>query len=77
MDDLYSFGKTKYIPADPIQRSIFRTVANLLLVAHTVIKCTALGILLALKSLVFLVIPRSSKDIQHQVALVRFFKYKH
>lgn len=76
MDDLYSFGKIKYIPADPIQRSIFRYVANVLLVSYTVIKCTVLGILLALKALVLLVIPQSSKDIQHQVALVWFYRIR-
>lgn len=76
MDDLYSFGKTKYVRADPIQRSLFRFTANILLVLYTVLKCTILGILLALKALMFLVIPQSSKDIQYQVALVRFFEYR-
>lgn len=75
MDDLYSFGKTKYVRADPIQRSIFRFVANVLLVSYTLLKCIVLGILLALKSLVFVIIPQFSKDVQYQVALVRIFKY--
>lgn len=73
MDDLYSFGNTKYVRADPIQRSIFRIVANVLLVSYTLLKCTVLGILLALKSLVFVIIPQSSKDVQYQVALVWIF----
>lgn len=70
MDNLYSFGKTKYIAANPIQRSIFRSAANSLLIVYTVMKCIVLGLLLALKTLVFVVIPQSSKDIQHQVALL-------
>lgn len=72
MDDLYSFGKEKYIPADPVQRSVIRLVTNIALVAVAAAKCTFLGIFIIFKSLLFLVIPRSSKDIQHQVALVRY-----
>lgn len=75
MDDLYSFGKTKYVRADPIQRSIFRIVANVLLVSYTLLKCTVLGILLALKSLLFVILPKFPKDVQYQVALVWIFKY--
>lgn len=71
MDDLYSFGKTKYIPAEPLPRSNFRLVTNVLSVWYLVVKCTVLGILLTIKKLLFDVSPRkSSKNIQHQVALV-------
>lgn len=71
MDDLYSFGNIRYIPADPIKRSIFRTVKNVLHVLFAVVKCTVLGIFIIIKAIVLLVIPSSSKDIQNQVALVR------
>lgn len=70
MEDLYTFGKTKYVPADPIEHSVSRFVKNVLLVLYTTAKCTFLGILVIVKSLVFLIIPRSEKDIQFQVALV-------
>lgn len=73
MDDLYSFGKKKYIPADPIQRSATRTVKNVLFVLYLSVKCTVLGIFVIIKSIIFLVIPRFSKNIQNQVALVGFF----
>lgn len=72
MDDLYSFGRSKYNPADPIQRSIFRYLKNVSLVLYTFVKCTFFGIFIILKSLLFVFIPRSWKDIQNQVALVSF-----
>lgn len=72
MEDLYSFGEEKYIPADPIQRSILRFVKNVAIVVVTAVKCTVLGIFIIFKSLLFLIIPRFSKDIQYHVALVRY-----
>lgn len=76
MDDLYSFGKTKYVPADPMERSSFRLVTNVLWVWYTVIKCTVLGILLTINSLLFAAVStkKSKKNIQHKVALVWFFR---
>lgn len=71
MDDLYSFGKEKYIPADPIQRSILLFVKNLVFVVVAAVKCTFLGIFIIFKSILFIIVPRFSKDIQYQVALVR------
>lgn len=71
MDDLYSFGKTKYVPADPIKRSIFRSVKNVLLVLFAALKCTILGIFIIIKAVILFVIPKFPKDIQYQVALVR------
>lgn len=73
MDDLYSFGKRKYIPADPINRSILRFVKNVLFVFLTTVKCTVFGVFILIKSLIFMVIPELDKDIQNQVALVRFW----
>ncbi|XP_031626039.1 17-beta-hydroxysteroid dehydrogenase 13-like [Contarinia nasturtii] len=70
MDDLYSFGKTKYIPADPINRSIFRIVKNVLLVFFAALKCTVLGVFIIIKAIILFVIPKFAKDIQNQVALV-------
>lgn len=75
MDNLYSFGKCKYVPADPIQRPVFRSMTNLLSVSYAVIKCTLLGLLIGIKLFVFhyIFLRRSpSKDIRHQVALVEF-----
>lgn len=72
MDDLYSFGRSKYNPADPIQRSIFQYLKNVSLVLYAFVKCTFFGIFIILKSLLFVFIPRFPKDIQNQVALVRF-----
>lgn len=75
MDDLYSFGKTKYVAADPLPRSSSRLVVNVLSVWYAVIKCTVLGILLTIKSFLFNDSKqKSSKSIQHQVALVWFFE---
>lgn len=71
MDDLYSFGKAKYIPADPLQRSVFPIIKNVLLVLFSTVKCTFFGIFIILKSLLFSFIPRFPKNIQNQVALVR------
>ncbi|XP_055322844.1 17-beta-hydroxysteroid dehydrogenase 13-like [Sitodiplosis mosellana] len=70
MDDLYSFGKYRYIPAEPLKRSIFRTAKNLLLVLFATVKCTVLGVFILIKSLILFIIPRFSKDIQNQVALI-------
>lgn len=72
MEDLYSFGKKKYIPANPIQRSLLRFVKNVAIVAVTAVKCAFLGILIIFKSILFLIVPRFSKDIQYHVALVRY-----
>lgn len=71
MDDLYSFGKKTYIPADPIQRSALKFVKNVLLVLYASVKCTVLGVFITIKSLLLFVIPHFDKDIQNQVALVR------
>lgn len=76
MDDLHSFGKTKYVPADPIERSSFRLVTNVLWVWYAVIKCTVLGILLTIKSLLLAAVStkKSKKNIKDQVALVCLFR---
>lgn len=71
MEDLYSFGKTKYIPADPLQRSVFSFVKNVVIVLFATVKCTVLGIFIIAKSLLLLFVPSFPKDIQNQVALVR------
>lgn len=72
MDDLYSFGASKYIPAEPLQQSVFGVLKNVAIVLFATAKCTFLGIFIILKSLLFVFIPRFSKDIQNQVALVRY-----
>lgn len=71
MDDLYSFGKKKYVPADPLQRSPIKFVKNVLLVLYATVKCTVLGVFIIIKSILLFIIPRFDKDIQNQVALVR------
>lgn len=73
MDDLYSFGKTKYVAADPLPHSSVRLVSNVLSIWYAVIKCTILGILLTIKSLLFdKSTKKFKKNIQNQVALVWF-----
>lgn len=71
MDDLYSFGKKAYVPADPIQRSAIKLVKNVLIVLYATVKCTVLGVFVLIKSLLLIIVPRFDKDIQNQVALVR------
>lgn len=71
MDDIYTFGMKHYVPAAPVERSIIRTLKNILFVLATSVKCTVFGVFLLIKSFVLLFVPLPTKNIQNQVALVR------
>lgn len=72
MDNLYTFGKEKYVEADELKRSDLRTIINIIKLVATAVKCTILGIFIIIKSLVWSNLPFTAKDIQYQVALVRY-----
>lgn len=71
MDDIYTFGQTPYIPADPLDPTIARFVQNICILLITGVKCTIIGGFILLKSIVFLFVPVPSKSIQNKVALVQ------
>lgn len=70
MEDIYTFGKKRYEPAIPIEKSIITTVRNAAIVLATIIKCSMLGVWILFKSFALMFIPTASKNIQNQVALV-------
>lgn len=70
MENLHTF--TKYISGDELQRSNFGIIKNIIILVATAVKCTILGIYITIKSILRYILPFSSKDIQYQVALVRF-----
>lgn len=71
MENLYTFGKEKYIPADELKRSHLKTFKNIGIVVLTAVKCTIFGIFISIKSLLQFCMPLKPKDIRNQVALVR------
>lgn len=71
MDDIYLFGRKKYVPAEPVDKSVLRTLKNIFFVLISSVKCAVIGIFIIFKSLLFMVIPSTTKDIQNSVALVR------
>lgn len=70
MDDIYTFGMKQYVSAGPVERSLLRTIKNILLILATSVKCTIFGVFILMKSFIYMFVPTSSKDIQNQVALV-------
>lgn len=76
MENLYTFGKEKYIPADELQRTYFQTIKNIITLVVIAVKCTIFGIFVTIKSLLQSILPFRPKDIRDQVALVRFIHTK-
>lgn len=76
MENLYTFGKEKYIPADELHRTYFQTIKNITTLVLTAVKCTILGIFVTIKSLLQSILPFRPKDVRDQVALVRFIHTK-
>lgn len=71
MEDIYTFGKKRYEPAVPLEASIISIVQNAVIVLATIVKCSVIGVWILVKSFVLMFIPRPSKNIQNQVAMVR------
>lgn len=72
MENLYTFGRETYIPADELQRTYLHFVKNILIIVVTAVKCTVLGTFITIVSLLQFILPCRSKDIKNQVALVRY-----
>lgn len=70
MEDIYTFGKKRYEPAVPLEKSIYKTVRNATIILATIIKCSILSVWILFKSIALMFIPTAPKNIQNQVAVV-------
>lgn len=60
----------RFEPARPLEITILLTIQNAIRRLATIIKCSAIGVWILVKSFALIFIPTASKSIQNQVALV-------